>query len=481
MVKIILKRLIMKIILNNIFKNKLREGKKNFIFGFFWLSCFVSLNLNPEEINNMNSMQLVRITTPFLLIFTFFIYFFKNKIRFIQVKGNNFFYFFISYILLMSFFTLLNTETNSYLNIYWGLFMVVPIIYIFLFQNNYKQLKFFLFLSLLLLFSLFAYYFTKIIVQMISSAQISHLYGISDPNFFFINNNPPRSSGLSRMAFIIYIAITCYLIATRRKIYGTRVVCILAIIIGTAGLAFQSRTMNFIFLIFSILLILIYFKKKNLINKKFIIFLIIAPIILANIYLYYSLKTTQDPQYLKYYENDQISVKNSNLLEKIKGISGISIIRGSETNFSSSRFDIWGKAIEKSKKNLLIGYGFQADRKLIKESSHNIYIYSLICGGLISLLLITFISLRAAWVSFIILINFLFLKKNYEPLELIPLFLVPLFLLRGILETSYGIYSIDFLFFIICFFINEINYKKNYLYETFIFSVKTKKNKGKDL
>ena len=184
---------------------------------------------------------------------------------------------------------------------------------------------------------------------------------------------------------------------------------------------------------------------------------------------------------MKYYENEQISVKNSHLFEKIKGISGISIIRGTETNFSSSRFDIWGKAIEKSKKNLLIGYGFQADRKLIKESSHNIYIYSLICGGLISLLLITFISLRAAWVSFIILINFLFLKKNYDPLELIPLFLVPLFLLRGILETSYGIYSIDFLFFIICFFINEINYKKNYLYETFIFSLKTKKNKGKDL
>jgi len=145
MVKIILKRLIMKIILNNIFKNKLREGIKNFIFGFFWLSCFVSLNLNPEEINNMNFQQLVRITTPFLLIFIFFIYFFKNQISFIQVQGNNFFYFFIFHILLMSFFTLLNTETNSYLNIFWGLFMIIPILYIFLFQNNYKQLTIIIF------------------------------------------------------------------------------------------------------------------------------------------------------------------------------------------------------------------------------------------------------------------------------------------------------------------------------------------------
>jgi hypothetical protein len=475
----------MKIILNNIFKNKLKEEKKSFIFGFFWLSSFVSLNLNPEEINIMNSQQLVQLTTPFLLIFTFFIYFFKNKITFIQVKRNNFFYFFISYILLMSFFTLLNTETNSYLNIYWGLFMVVPIVYIFLFQNNYKQLKFFLFLSLLLLFSIFGYFFFKIVVQMFLSTKLINLYGISDPSLFFINNDynlpAPRSSGLSRMAFIIYIALTCYLIATRRKIYGIRVVCILAIIIGAAGLAFHSRVMNFIFIIFSILLILIYFKKKNLINRKFIIFLTITPIILAIIYNYYAYKNTKDAQYLKFYKGSQISEVNPNLFETIKNISGNTIIRGNVENFSSSRFDIWRKAIEKSKKNLLIGYGFQADRKLIKESSHNIYIYSLICGGLISLLLITFISLRAAWVSFIIWINFLFLKKNYEPLELIPLFLVPLFLLRGILETSYGIYSIDYLFFIICFFINEINYKKNYLYETFIFSLKTIKNKGKDL
>ena len=109
----------MKIILNNIFKNKIKKNKKNFIFGFLWISCFASLNLNPEEINNMNFDQQLRFTTPFLIISFFFIYFFKNKISFIQVKRNNFFYIFISYILLMIFFTLLNKETNSYLNIYW--------------------------------------------------------------------------------------------------------------------------------------------------------------------------------------------------------------------------------------------------------------------------------------------------------------------------------------------------------------------------
>jgi O-antigen ligase len=170
------------------------------------------------------------------------------------------------------------------------------------------------------------------------------------------------------------------------------------------------------------------------------------PIILTNIYYYYL--------------NNQISEKNVNLTEISKSILLKNIIREKQEDFSSKRFELWNKTIEISKNNFFIGYGFQADRKLIKDSVHNVYLYSLICGGVISLLLIIFISLRSAWVSFIILINFIFLKKNYNSLDLIPAFLIPLFLLRGILETSYAIYSIDYLFFITCFFINEINFKK---------------------
>jgi hypothetical protein len=296
---------------------------------------------------------------------------------------------------------------------------------------------------------------------MILLKKVIHLYGISDPNFSSITNEiSPRSSGLSRMAIIIYISLSCYLVTVRRKFYVKSSACFFAIIIGTIGLLFQSRTMNFIFLIFTILLTLIYFNRKSLINRKFIFFLIITPIILTNIYNYYAFQNTSDSQYLKYYDNHYNSEKNFNLFDKSKNIAKNSIIRESDENYSSNRFDIWRKTIEISKKNILIGYGFQSDRKLINESTHNVYLYSLICGGLISALLIILISLRGAWVSLMIIINFLFLKKNYDSLALISAFLVPLFLQRGTLENSYGIYSIDFLFFIICFFINEINYKK---------------------
>jgi O-antigen ligase len=149
-----------------------------------------------------------------------------------------------------------------------------------------------------------------------------------------------------------------------------------------------------------------------------------------------------------------------NLYEKNLDTFKQTVIREAGQDFSSGRFLIWKKIIEISKENVIKGYGFQADRKLTNDSAHNVYFYSLISGGLISLLLTIFISIRGGWTSFTILINFIFSNKKYYAFDLIPAFLIPLFLIRGIFESSYGIYSIDYLFFILCFFINEINYKK---------------------
>jgi O-antigen ligase len=188
-----------------------------------------------------------------------------------------------------------------------------------------------------------------------------------------------------------------------------------------------------------ILLILIYFKRE-LVNKNYIFLLIFVPVILAGNYLYF---TTQK----------QLTPHNN----EIKNI----ILRKNHENFSSNRFNIWHKVIEESKKNNFLGYGFQADRKIINESAHNVYIYALICGGILSVILIILISLRSAWISFLIIFNYIFLNKKYSSINIISAFLMMLFLQRSLLETSYGIYSIDYLFFITCFFINELNYRKS--------------------
>jgi len=433
----------------------------------------------------MNLIGLLRITTPLFSILLFFFYYYKNIIIFFQEKKFHIYYSFIFYILANTFFVFLDLNINSYLNIYWGILMLVPLMCIYLCQDVSDQLKILLASSLLILFAIFIYYFSQIVILSFIKKEFIHLYGISDYKLGYYegNNNsyyPPRSSGLSRMSIILYISLTIFLIVNKNKLYIEIGVFLLSIIFGTLGLTFQSRTMNFIFVFFAVILILIYFRKKNLKNNKYIFFLIIIPIILSYIYLNFSFQNTNDPEYLKYYKNSKFYEKNSNLYEHNKDLLKKVFIRDVKEDFSSNRFKIWDKIINVSKKNIFIGYGFQADRKIINESAHSVYLYSLICGGLISLLIITFISLRAAWVSFIILVNFIFLRKDYHALNVISAFLTQLFLLRGILETSYGIYSLDYLLFIICYFINERNYKKNYLYKTFNFFDLIKKIKFKD-
>ena len=415
---------------------------------------FFSINIDPENLYNLNFTKLLRLTVPLLFI-SFFLIFSFNKNLFFFSNENLFFHLFIIYIVLGFFFTFLNSHINSYLNLYWGILMLCPLIYIYSFKNSSEQLRIFLILSLFLLIIVFSYHFIKVIFALISADQLYSLYGVTgffpnDPNT--TDDSNPRSSGLSRMSFIFYISFVIYLITRKKKTYVTNLIFIFSIILGTIGLLFQSRTMNFIFFIFSIFLLIIYFKKKNLFNKKLIFFFIFVPIIFSVIYL----------SLVRYKENSLESLKQRQTLNKFinKDILSESLLRKSNSeNYSSSRFDLWKKIMEISKKNIFLGYGFQADRKLIKDSTHNVYLYSLISGGFIAMLVIILLSLRGAFTSFLILADFILSKKNYLTFDIIPACLVPFFLMRGILDTSYGIYSIDYLFFIICYFINEVNYR----------------------
>lgn len=445
--------------MKNILKITYKKNDKNFIkqffFGILWILFFFSININPESLNDLNFTQLLRLTAPLLFI-SFFLILSFNKNLFFFGNENFFFYLFIIYIFLGIFFIFVNPHINSYLNLYWGILMLSPLIYIYSFKNSSEQLRIFLILSLLLILLVFSYHFIKIIFLMISINELFNLYGITSSHLNYsdtIDNINPRSSGLSRMSFILYISFVIYLITTKKKSYVTNLIFIFAIILGTIGLLFQSRTMNFIFLIFCILLLIIYFKKKNLFNKKLIFFFIFIPIMFAVIYI----------SLLRYKENNPESLKQSQTLNNFfnQNVLLESLIRKSNSeNYSSSRFSLWQKSMEISKKNIFLGYGFQADRKLIKDSVHNVYLYSLISGGFIAMSLIILLSLRGAFTSFLILADFILSKRNYLTFDIIPACLVPLFLMRGLLETSYGIYSIDYLIFILCFTINEINYKK---------------------
>ena len=448
-------------------KKIISNYKNKILLSLIWLLSFLPININPENIFDLNSLVKIRLFFPFVIILFLSIYLLRTKNNIFNNKEIFIKLIFIIYVLLGILFTLLNSNINSSLNLFWGLAMLIPYFYIFAFDDKFDQLKFFLIFSLLLIFFVFLFYIIQILHEAYLQSSAIHLYGISNPDLYYFKelNDPPRSSGLSRMAIILYIALSTFLILNNNNNNNDNnlfniITLIISVLIGAIGLAFQSRTMNFIFIFFIALLTFICFKKKILFKNKFLVLLIFLPLILSVSYNYYSFNKNNDPKYFNIYKSD--SLKFSQIITVIEN----TLIRTKQENFSSDRFENWKKVLTISKKNIIKGYGFQADRKLIQQSVHNVYLYSLICGGMLSMLIIIIISIRSAWTSFFILFSYTYSNKNIETISLTSAFLIILLLQRSLLETSYGVYSIDYLFFLICFFMNEINYKKYYFNKT---------------
>ena len=447
----------MQIILMGMLKNKFEKNKSSLFYTIIWICFFLSININPENIYELNIISLGRLVLPFVFACLVMTYLLKNsksdyKNNIITTAPV------ISYIMIISIFLLINKNSNSHLNIYWGIAMLVPFMYLLFFENVPTQLKIFLFSSLFLILVLFFYFFYQILQNLFLEQNLINLYGgLYAPTSKYLEhiNYPPRSSGLARMALIISISTTVYLLFKKNNFCISFLLFLLTILLSTICLLFQSRTMSFIYLFLMLLLILILFYKKMWRNIKIYFLLLLLPFILSIIYNF-NLQNQINKVSTTLFQNE-LSKTTLNFI----GVSQRLLLRDQKENFSSSRFDNWKKILEISKKNKFIkGYGFQADRKLINQSIHNVYLYALISGGILAFLLIIFISIRGAWTSFFLLFNYSILKKEFEPIDLISSFLMLLFLSRGLLETSYGIYSIDYLFFIICYFINEVNYRR---------------------
>jgi O-antigen ligase len=117
-------------------------------------------------------------------------------------------------------------------------------------------------------------------------------------------------------------------------------------------------------------------------------------------------------------------------------------------DFSSGRYRNWIKSYNLLKERPFAGYGAQADRILLNQSIHNAFMYSFLCGGLIAGFLFLLIYLRTLYFFIMFLLN-KSLKLNFN-LSL-SLVLIIILNLRSTLETSFAIYSIDYLVFILIF------------------------------
>ena len=247
-----------------------------------------------------------------------------------------------------------------------------------------------------------------------------------------------------------------FLVHEKRRNY---IILILISLLATLCLLYHSRTVSFIYIVLNILIILFYFEKFFKI-KKLIIFAIIIPLIFNFFYNFNIIsKKSIDHEEYQIYSKDNLTLHGKDALKNIFLRDNIRYKKNPE-RFSSDRFYNWDKAMQIIKKNYFIGYGAQADRLVISNQSiHNSLLYGTLAGGIFAGLAFILIYIY----SLIILSKF-YLTKAYKTNKNFLIHfsgsILIIISLRSILETSFAVFSIDYLIYIIAFLFFTTELKK---------------------
>jgi len=128
------------------------------------------------------------------------------------------------------------------------------------------------------------------------------------------------------------------------------------------------------------------------------------------------------------------------------------------TTFSSGRIEDWSNIIKKIDQSLIYGFGAQGDRFLINQSASNAFLYAISSAGILGLLFFILFILNSLWI--LIRLFFLKSKKIYKKDFFIAIIIV-LLLARSFLESSFSVFSVDFILFYssISYFSNFYNIK----------------------
>ena len=209
--------------------------------------------------------------------------------------------------------------------------------------------------------------------------------------------------------------------------------------------------------------LIIFIDKKWI--KNFNIFIII--IILQFLFSYFFVNVKNFYYISKNLTSESNLDKKSNLYffdqktEKYRTLE----LSSDYSKLTTGRVEIWKKGFNqyysKPISNQIIGFGSQADRYLIKQNASNGLLYVLICSGISGLFvfIILFINLLKS-IFFVMKNNF-----KYDKYYLFSILLVIFFFLRSIVENSFTMFGLDYIFFInavsyIIYF--SFQYKKNF-------------------
>ncbi len=423
------------------------KDEKNFLKYFLiigWLSCWFSLSYNPENIelntivSNLSLKEIINslrgisqiIYFPIILFITTFLIFKENFLK----KKSNIILILLILFHLMQFVGLIFSE-NQNLNSYYFLSAINVILTALLFKNFFseKEVTILLNISIFFLLAIFIFFSSKYLITSILNAQ--NLYETWGDINIISSYEVPKPTGLSRTALILLVFYNTIKFNDRSNFWISSLTGITTSLI----ILFFSRTINFIFIVYLIFYVFFY---KIYVWKNIVIFLrnfLLIPTILI---FFFNTSINISSNF-----KDNFNILEINLFEnKVTRDFPKPKNRKSDT-YSSGRFDDWKNIIKKNDK-ILIGNGVMGDRFLINQSASNILVYSYASSGSIGLILICILSLLAI----ILIFNLLFSKKaKYKNPYLLASCLILLCLMfRSILETSYGIFSLDLILFCSC-------------------------------
>ena len=422
------------------------------ILPILWLSFFGSLNINPTEFFKINYIEKIRLLTPFFL-FTFFVFVKSKKNLNISLNNSVYFLFFVIFFLYF-YFNLINKDNHNF-NIFWPVYMFISL-FTLIYLSNYQEKKLLLTLTILFIFIIYLLFFAQIIVTMFKYDFI-HFYGIMGTTLSYgLFENPPRSSGMSRFSIVLFFCLVISFLQSERH---AKLKLIAIVFFATNVLLYNSRTMSFIFIFMNLFIIIFYF-KKIIINKKLILFSFLLPILINFTYNVIVNKTDKSKLYLSH--SGYLTVFKSSLIRDQKDFHKFTSTQKKIDRYTSGRLENWKSAIKIISKNPIKGYGAQSDRIYIKQSIHNSMLYSILSGGLIAGISLILVYLYTVY----LLVNFYFFnfKKFNEITEIhISAGILIIVMLRSILETSFAVFSIDYLMFVISFVILNYSLSKNQL------------------
>ena len=444
----------------NIYNNK-------YIVLLCFVAFFLSIN-NPIQKDNflnissfITLVNFVRMLGPIFVLF-FIIFFFLNIkiLKKIILNTNVILAALFFLIQIISYFAYNKTNINF---IYYPAASLIFLLFLTVFNSkkNFGTLDYAMSILIVLLMincSIVIFYVVKELYFDMSLNSFSYSYYNSltlDPSSRFFDNASPRSTGIARQLLLINIFYFFY--SHIIKNIGYKLFAFFLIFSSSYFIfAFQSRTSVYFLLIFYIFFLFLLNKYDLKIKILYFIIFLLLPFTLSNYEKSIKNEIIVNNPYFKQYEflkSPDQSLKSPD--QSLKSLDHLAVKNKEYAHMSnrilakstSGRMELWKKAIKFFEQRPFLGYGPQADRYLLNENVSNVFLYTLLCGGILGFSVLFILILNLIFIIYRLIFNYkVFKYKSPTTVKVSIIFLIYL-LLRGLVENTFSVYSIDFIVF----------------------------------